>query len=84
MVLKLIYEYNHVHLIYMIIKEQLILKFLYIHGSHTSSKVPKSGVPTISKIFVNWSIWSVPAKSGLRRINSAIIQPTDHISTFSS
>ncbi len=51
LVLQLIYGYNHVHLKQIYINE--IFKLIYIHGSQTSSKVPKSGVPTISNIFVN-------------------------------
>ena len=53
-------------------------------SSQISGRVCGSGVPTTSKILLNWSIRSVPGKRGRRRINSAMMQPTDQMSTFSS
>lgn len=81
---KLTSECNHEHLEDRHFSLSLLSVRRHSQGSQTSSNVPKAGVPTTSKIFVNWSIWSVPANNGLRMISSAMIQPTDQISTFSS
>ena len=40
-----------------------------------------SGVPTICSILVNWSIWSDPGNNTWPVNSSAIIHPTDHMST---
>ena len=41
----------------------------------------ESGEPTIWSILVSWSIWSVPGNNTCPVSSSAMIQPTDHMST---
>lgn len=52
-------------------------------GVHISFTIFGSGVPRTSKIWFNWSIWSLPRKMVRSKISSAMMQPTDHISSFS-